>query len=202
LIKIAILVLAAGGSSRMGRPKQLLDWKGKSLLQHTIDRAKNGNGDEVLVVLGSDYELIKSQINTEGITILKHSNWKNGLGSSIAFGIDYIQKSLSDMDGALIMLADQPFVDTNYLNLMIETFRSNEAKIVASLYPNKKMGVPAIFNKRYFIELAQLNMDKGAKEILSKYSDQLSFLDATSLVVDLDTMEDYQKLNQFNSDNE
>ena len=200
--KIAVLVLAAGGSRRMGKPKQLLNWNGKPLLQHTIDQALNSDCDKVLVVMGADYELIKSKINTDGITILKHLNWEIGLGSSIAFGIDYTKNSLSAIDGVLITLADQPFVDSNYLNQMIETYRLNEAKIVASLYPNNKLGVPAIFNKIFFDELTQLNADKGAKEILSKYSDKLLSLDASSLVVDLDTMEDYEKLLQSNSDNE
>jgi len=194
LNNIAVLVLAAGGSRRMGRPKQLLDWNGKPLLQHTIDQALKSNCDNVLVVMGSDYELIKSQIVTEGITDLNHVNWENGLGSSIAFGVEFIQNSLPEINAVLIMLADQPLMDTKYLNQLIETFHSNEAKIVASLYPNNKLGVPAIFDRTYFKELAQLHLDKGAKEILAKYSDKLLSLDASALVVDLDTMEDYEKL--------
>ena len=200
MIKIAVLVLAAGGSTRMGRPKQLLDWKGQPLLQHTIYQAKKSYCNKVLVVMGSEYELIKSQISIEGITILKHRNWKNGLGSSIAFGIDHIQNAWAEIEAVLVMLADQPLIDTNYLNQMIETYRSNEAKIVASLYPNNQLGVPAIFNRSYFNELTQLHTDKGAKEILSKYSDKLLSLDASSMVVDLDTMEDYENLHQFNSE--
>jgi len=202
LSKLAVLVLAAGSSSRMGRPKQLLNWKGNPLLQHSIEQAKKSNGDEVLVVMGSDFELIKSQTDSEGITVLKHVNWKNGLGSSIAFGIEYIQNSLPHIDSVLIMLADQPLVDADYLNRMIETYRSNATKIVASLYPNNKLGVPAIFNKMYFNQLTQLNLDRGAKEILYKYSDKLLSLDATALVIDLDTIEDYERLIQSNSDNE
>ena len=152
--------------------------------------------------MGSEYELIKSQISIEGITILKHRNWKNGLGSSIAFGIDHIQNAWSEIEAVLVMLADQPLIDTNYLNSMTETYRLNETKIVASLYPNNNMGVPAIFNRSYFNELTQLHTDKGAKEILSKYSDKLLSLDASSMVVDLDTMEDYENLHQFNSEKE
>lgn len=192
--KIAVLILAAGSSSRMGRPKQLLKWKKTTLLQKCINQAKKSNGELVLVVLGANYQLIRPQIDAEEITILHHKNWENGLGSSIAFGVRYIQHSLKHIEGALIMLADQPLINAQYLNLLMENYRLDPTKIVASLYPDNKIGVPAIFGSMYFEDLMQLNNDRGAKEILHRYSTSLSYVDAMHLVADIDTYEDYEKL--------
>lgn len=192
--KLAVLLLAAGSSSRMGVPKQLLKWNNTTLLQHTINTVKQIKQDEVALVLGANFENIKSKIDTTELTVIYNENWEKGLGNSIACGINQIIKSVQQIDNVLIMLADQPLIDSNYLNEMIETQLLNPDKIICTSYQNKRLGVPAIFNKIYFKELSELNHDKGAKDLLNKNSDNILFLDGTYVISDIDTMEDYEAL--------
>ena len=175
---IVVLILAAGSSSRMGRPKQLLKWNKITLLGHAISTAKEIKPLEIIVVLGANYNLFKSEISQEGIQILNNKNWKKGLGNSIASGVKQILKNDSNFDGILITLADQPLIDSTYLNSLIQEFEVGKSQIIASLYKNDKLGVPVLFDAIYFEELTKLNDDKGAKSLLHKYSDYVSALNA------------------------
>jgi molybdenum cofactor cytidylyltransferase len=193
LSKLAILILAAGNSSRMGVSKQLLKWKEANLLQHAMNTVNKVNSQN-LVVLGANYSKIKSQIEDKNIRVLCNQNWKNGLGNSISFGINYIKESLPNIDNVLIMLADQPLIDADFLDRMIETHKLYPKKIICTLYQNERLGVPAIFNKIYFEDLLQLNDDKGAKELLKKYSSEVISLNGVKIVQDIDTLDDYEDL--------
>lgn len=191
--KLAILILAAGNSSRMAVSKQLLKWKEANLLQHAMTTVNKVNSQN-LVVLGANYSKIKSQIEDKNIRVLCNQNWQKGLGNSISFGINYIKESLPNIDNVLIMLADQPLIDADFLNQMIETHILYPKKIICTLYQNDKLGVPAIFNKIYFEDLLQLNDDKGAKELLKKYSSDVISLNGVKIVRDIDTLDDYEDL--------
>ncbi|HMC01970.1 MAG TPA: nucleotidyltransferase family protein [Flavobacteriaceae bacterium] len=196
-LNIAILILAAGESKRMGTPKQLLKWKNTTLLGHTIQVSETLNL-KTFVVLGANFEEIKNSISSRSIQILNHENWKNGLGSSIAFGVDYIFKNELDIEAILIVLADQPLINSEYLNSMISVFEKGKNQIIASSYKDGKKGVPVLFDKIYFKELAQLSNDKGAKRLIEKYTDKVVLLNAESMVSDIDTLEDYNGLYQAN----
>ncbi|MFH6770108.1 nucleotidyltransferase family protein [Gaetbulibacter aquiaggeris] len=191
--KLAVLILAAGNSSRMGVSKQLLKWKYTNLLQHTINTVNEVNSENI-VVLGANYSKIRSQIEDKNTHILCNKNWQKGLGSTISFGINYINNSLPHIDNVLIMLADQPLINADFLNQMIETQKLYQNKIICTLYQNEKLGVPAIFNNSFFEELLQLNNDMGAKNILQKYSDRILSVDGENLISDIDTIEDYEIL--------
>ena len=149
---------------------------------------------EIILVLGAHFEDINTSTDTTGLTVIYNEYWENGLGNSIACGMKYIKKSLPRINSVLIMLADQPLIDSNYLNEMIETHRLHPSKIICTSYQNQKKGVPAIFDESYFDELSQLNHDRGAREILNKQSENILFLNGTHLISDIDTMEDYQNL--------
>ncbi|MFH4965763.1 nucleotidyltransferase family protein [Gaetbulibacter sp. M235] len=189
-----IIILAAGASTRMGSPKQLLKWENSNLLCHAINTALNVGDVEVIVVLGANYKQIQKEIMCLPVTIIKNDNWKEGLGNSIAFSISFIKQSLPKTDHVLVMLADQPLIDSTYLKLLISKYKQDTTKIVCTLYHQEKSGVPVIFNKAYFDELLQLNQDKGAKEVLKKHSKDLKFVDGKDVIVDIDTMEDYKIL--------
>ena len=191
--KLAVLILAAGNSSRMGVSKQLLKWKDTNLLQHTINTVNEVNTQNI-IVLGANYSKIKSQIEDKNTRILCNQNWQKGLGSTISFGINYIKNSLPHIENVLIMLADQPLIDAHYLNQLIETHKLYQNKIICTLYQNEKLGVPAIFNNSIFEELLQLNDDKGAKNIIQKYPDRILFVDGKNLISDIDTIKDYETL--------
>lgn len=195
---IAIMILAAGESSRMGEPKQLLPWKDGTLLSNAIKTAKASLANDVFVILGANSKEIRATILEDNIVVLDNPNWKNGLGSSISRGIKYLIESSTSYKGVLIMLCDQPFITSAYLNQTIESFNESEEQIIATDYGNQP-GVPAIFHTTYFQELIKLNDDYGAKNILEHYCEDLILIDPKGNELDLDTQEDYKTLINRNS---
>lgn len=193
---IAIVVLAAGASKRMGSPKQLLKWGDGTLIGNAIETVSKLASNELIVVLGAHYELIKNVIQTSPVTILNNENWEKGLGSTIAFAVEYLQNSKSNVDGVLITLCDQPLITADFLNLFISKFQSGKNQILATSYGNDKQGVPVLFDKVYFNDLEKLNSDEGAKEILKKYRSSVETLTPPMDNKDLDTSEEYMSLYQ------
>ena len=187
--------MAAGASTRMGQPKQLLPWGKYSLLQHAIDVAKTVKANKVIVVLGAHHEAISSSIENDVISIIVNPNWKNGLGASIAYSANHILNEKEKVSGVLFVLADQPFVTSNYLNEMLTSFQPCESKIIATEYSSGKIGVPVLFDSIYLSELAQLTGDNGAKSILKTHKSAMKVLTPNFENKDIDTKADYNMLN-------
>ena len=192
--KVAILLLAAGNSSRLGQPKQLLKWKSSNLLQHAIDTVKKVQSNSVILVLGANYQEIISEINTNSIHVVNNKTWQNGLGNSIAVGVNYIKKVFPETEAILISLADQPLITEAYLSKMISEFNICKKQIIATAYKNNRLGVPALFDKEYFEELMQLNNDEGAKHIIKKHEQVVSYIETSQMFSDIDTLESYEIL--------
>jgi len=195
---IAIVILAAGASKRMGKPKQLLKWGDDTLINHTIKTAIKLNTKELIVVLGAHSELMKNNIDSSEMTILNNLNWEKGLGTSIACAIDYLQNSKPKVDAVLIILCDQPLITSNFLKSIVSKFQPNKQQIIATSYGKGKQGVPALFHKVYFNELITLSDDQGAKDLLKKHQTQVETLLPPTENMDLDTIEDYTNLYQSN----
>jgi molybdenum cofactor cytidylyltransferase len=191
---IALIILAAGASTRMKDVKQLLPWKNTTILGNAIEQGLASDADSVFVVLGANFELIRSKIHNYPVTILKNSNWKSGLGASISCAVNYVLDNKINFDGLLIMLADQPLIDTKYLNSLIKTFKEANLKQIVSTAYNTNVGVPAIFPATYYQELSTLNNDTGAKHILNSSKNIVKVLNASQKSADIDTIEDYKKL--------
>lgn len=191
MIKTAIIIIAAGGSSRMKKAKQLLPWRETTLLGHTIKQAKATKADEVILVLGARFEKIRSSIEEPAMTIVENKEWKKGIGSSIACGVNHLLKH-NDHEAVLLMLADQPLIDSAYLNHVIEIFQKNPSKIIATKYPGSN-GVPALFPKDYFGELLKLKEDVGARNLLNS-GRPILILDSGNKLFDVDTPEAYAKI--------
>lgn len=190
---IAILILAAGASSRMGLPKQLLPWEDTTLLGSAIRKAKASDASTVVVVLGANAASIKNGITEKNVEIVENPHWSSGLGSSIARGTDFLIQSKNKTNGILILLADQPLIDTAYLNEMMAAFASDQRQIVATAYGNRA-GVPALFSEDYFKELTKLDDDFGAKKILDSHKKDALILNLGQKTVDIDTKSDYENL--------
>ena len=190
--------MAAGSSSRMGTPKQLLQWKEATLIEDVITKALQLNTIKTIVVLGANHDKIISKITSYPIEIIHNLEWHKGLGNSIAFGVNHIQNNYQ-ADGVLMVLADQPLIETSYLKAMTDSFEVNKNQIVATQYNNSKLGVPALFDRCYFNELSTIDGDKGAKSILKKHSNSVIKMKLATNVFDVDTEEDYRKL--FDSSN-
>ena len=191
---IAIVILAAGASKRMGSPKQLLKWGNESLLTHAINKALNVKNSEVIVVLGANHGSIQKEIEQFPITILKNSNWKEGLGKSIACAAKYVIELKPKTNGLVITLADQPLIDTEFLKIIIQNYYQDQNQIVATSYGNRKNGVPALFDSHYFEELSNLSNDNGAKHILKKHESSVVSLQLQQENLDIDSIEDYEFL--------
>ncbi|QWX85292.1 nucleotidyltransferase family protein [Cellulophaga sp. HaHaR_3_176] len=188
--KVALVILAAGNSSRMENDiKQLLPWNKTTLLEHTIKEALSSEADAVFVVLGANYEKINSKLNEENYSIINNRNWSIGLGSSIAFAVNHINKTIEKCEVVLIVLADQPFLGMEHYNSLIEAYKKSSEKLAATEYGTKK-GVPAIFGKKYFDKLTNLEEDFGAKHILATVNASVIKGNTT----DVDTIEVYNDL--------
>ena len=192
-MKTAILILAAGESKRMNGIKQLLPWKNTTLLGNAIEQAIQSKGNTVYVVLGANANRIASTIAHYNIQSIENKNWKNGLGNSIACGVNFLKENQLHYDAILITLADQPLITAADYNALIDKYAQKEAKIIASEI-NNIPSVPAIFDAVYFEKLTQLNEDKGAKEILIAAQKEVYVLRSNTKMMDIDTQRAYEEL--------
>ncbi|MEW7291755.1 nucleotidyltransferase family protein [Aquimarina sp. 2304DJ70-9] len=193
--KIAQIILAAGASSRMGEPKQLLPWHGTTLIGHAIKEALQVETSSVFVVLGAYYDLIYKEVCNFPVTILEHPNWKMGMGSSIRFGVKTATQDKLTFDAVLISLIDQPLIDAVHLEALISKYNANPESIVATDLGGRT-GAPAIFPASCFDELSMLKSDYGARYIIEKHKDKTKVVTASGKGVDLDTKKEYQALVQ------
>lgn len=187
---IAIIILAAGSSSRLGRPKQLLELHGNTLLQKSIASALEVS-ENVIVVLGANKKLIRPTILGFPIEVILNENWAEGMSSSIRTGMSILENK--NCDAVLIMLCDQPFVDAFLLEKMISVFEKSELPIVASEYEGK-VGVPAIFDVSFFQKLKMLEGQKGAKTLIMNDLNKVEHFVFEKGKIDIDTEEDWRRL--------
>lgn len=187
-----IIILAAGSSSRMGQSKQLLSINGKSLLAHAADTALACEGSEVMIVLGANSALHEKEIADRPVMIITNEMWESGMGSSIKTGLQGLIAANPALQSVVIMLVDQPKVNTALLTTLITCLRDFSKSIVASFYGNAA-GVPAAFSKIHFAEILMMDDGAGAKQIITKYPDQLLTIGFPEGSLDLDTPEDYNR---------
>jgi molybdenum cofactor cytidylyltransferase len=190
---IAILLLAAGGSSRMGQSKQLLPWGDTTLIEHQI-KTLIKTGIPVNVVLGSDSDLIIPVIKNYPVIICINSNWENGMGSSLSFGIEEVTKKFPQSEGVLITLLDQPLINESYYENMIGAFKPGMKQIIASHSVTGWKGVPVIFDKFFFKDLSQLKNDEGAKRIIQQNEKNVIITEDSDALEDIDTPQSYKEL--------
>ncbi len=193
LNKNAIIILAAGNSSRLGRPKQLLEYKETTLLKNTISEALSVENSFVILVTGSNNNLIEKELNSSEITIAFNSEWESGMSSSIIKGIQEVLFLNSDCESCILTVCDQPFVTSSvFKNLMKESERAKKG-IAASAY-SETLGTPVLFRKKYFEELLKLRGQEGAKKLIKKYAEDVASVLFEKGNIDIDTEEDYKKL--------
>jgi molybdenum cofactor cytidylyltransferase len=187
---VYVLILAAGGSTRMGRPKQLLRWQGRTLLERAIDGACQILPGRVIVVLGAYAELIREAINLDSVKMVQNPDWKDGIASSIRLGINALPASA---EAVLILLCDQPLVDSAHLKTLLSSWQSEPERIVASQY-HLSCGVPALFPAAYFERLGSLTGDKGAKPLLAEFGPCVLKIPFAEAGLDIDTPNDFEQL--------
>jgi molybdenum cofactor cytidylyltransferase len=185
---IGIVVLAAGPSTRLGRPKQLIPYRGATLLRHAAQVALDAALGPVLVVLGAGAEACTQELDGLDVRSLNHAGWREGMGSSIRAGARALAADRAI--GALILTAcDQPSVRAEDLRRLVEEYRQSEAKVVGSAYAGT-VGIPALFDRARFGALESLSGDRGAKTILGAEVGGLVSVPCPSAAFDVDAESD------------
>jgi molybdenum cofactor cytidylyltransferase len=190
------LLLAAGSSSRMGKPKMLLPFKEKTLLQHAVDEIKNSDVDGLVVVTGCYHSLLKKILQPLQIDFIENKNWEEGMGSSIQQGIQYIVRQYPEANNVIITVCDQPYLSSALLNELQNSAMQTGKGIIASAY-NDTIGTPVLFAKKYFEHLTALSGEHGAKKILQSFSGDVETVNFSLGFFDIDTPQDYDRLNSI-----
>ncbi|CAH0995016.1 Nicotine blue oxidoreductase [Emticicia aquatica] len=196
----SIIILAAGASSRMGAPKQLLLVDGKTLIKRVAEVAIDTPCHPIVTVLGANRHLIRKEIEKIPITVIDNPQWENGMSSSIKMGLVGTYMTQKEMDAVIFLTVDMPFVTARLINEMIEKATENpEIEIVACKYDNQ-VGIPVLFKRPLFNDLLELKGDEGAKKIVLKNKEKTALIDFPEGKFDLDTIDEYRNfVSNYNS---
>lgn len=188
-----IIILAAGASSRMGQPKQLLTFNGATLLQNAVSAATGLGAGTTIVVLGANANEVMPAEYGSDVHAVVNGNWPEGMASSIRCGLQNLLIHLPGANAVIIMLCDQPYVTTALLSELLQAAEATGKSIVACAYGNVK-GVPALFKREMFAELMLLEGDVGARRVINRNAEHVTLVPFTDGAVDIDTPEDYERL--------
>ena len=188
-----IILLAAGQSARLGKPKQLLNYKGKTLLAHSLQIAIETQLQPIVTVLGANLDTLKQSIEPTNTNIVINQEWSEGMASSIRCGIEELVKIAPSIAGIIIMVCDQPYVTAKLLTDLVEKHEDSSKPIIASRY-NNNIGTPALFDKTIFALLLSLKGDSGAKKIMKSNPDWVETVNFLFGEIDIDTTGDYDLL--------
>jgi CTP:molybdopterin cytidylyltransferase MocA len=176
----AAVVLAAGASTRLGEPKQLVRLAGETLLERAVRTAREAGCSPVVVVLGADAEQIAAQCDLSDAVVVVNDAWSEGMASSIRHGVRTLGSVAKDADGVVLMTCDQPAVTAAHLRALRST-----GEATASAYAGRR-GVPAYLPAAAFAQLMELHGDAGARELLV----QARCVELADGELDIDTAED------------
>jgi len=191
---IPIVILAAGASTRMGTPKQLLSYQGRSFLRQITEVAIASVCEPVIVVLGSNADKMRSEISSLPVVVVENLLWTVGMSASIKTGMELLY-TLPHLEAVVLTLCDQPFISPQIINQLVETYHFTNKPIIACQYADT-LGVPAIFDHSLFAELTALQGTQGAKQIIYSHIHQVIPISFPQGAVDIDTPEDYQQLSK------
>ena len=190
--RVAGIVLAAGRSTRMGRPKQLLPFRGRTVLECVVDNALASSLHRVVVVLGHEAETIMPLMGQRGVTTVVNPLYREGQSSSLKEGLRALT---GETDAALFLLGDQPLVTPDTINLLIAAFADSPSPIVIPTFEGQR-GNPVLFSRETFPRIGALSGDRGARGLFREYGDDIRGIDVQTraILFDLDTEEDYLRL--------
>ncbi len=187
---IAGVILAAGGSTRFGTTKQLLDWRGKPLVTHTVETALAGGLSPVIIVTGADQENVTLAVKGLPVKCVHNPDWEQGQSSSVRTGIESLPPQVG---GAIFLLADQPYTPPELILQLVKEHTLNRISII---YPevNGKRANPVLFDRETFLDLAKLTGDIGGRALFDSYKRRSVNWENDLILRDIDTPEDYEKL--------
>lgn len=191
--RIGVAILAAGASVRMGRPKQLLLYRGKTLIRRAAEAALASVCHPVVVVIGAHAGPLKEELEGLPVLTVENRRWGMGMGTSIRSGLGALVAADPELEGAVIMLCDQPFVDAGVVNRLADARRETGKYIVASEYCGAR-GVPVFFSRELFAELAGLDAAEGARRVIGNHPRDIATVSFPGAAVDIDTPYEYALL--------
>ena len=194
-MSVAAVVLAAGGSTRFGKPKQFALFQGETFIKRIVAAAIEAGCAPVVVVTGEDSALVTLELTGRTVSIAMNPRWSSGLGSSIGVGVQRAMDLAADLDASLLLTCDQPFVTAAVLAQIIQLRLTSGKPIVASAYATT-LGIPALFDRSCFPDLLRLKGDSGAKGIILERQHDVASFDFPAAEIDVDTAADYEKLDQ------
>lgn len=193
---IVAVVLAAGESSRMGRPKALLPIDGIRFIERIVTALKSSGVAKIIVVLGHNAEDMRRKIDDLPVTIIINPEYKKGQLSSLQTAIHYLETSPigAGVDGILVHLVDHPYVNPQLVKLMIDRFEESGKLIVVPRFRGRR-GHPVLFSKRLFPELRSAPMEQGAKTVVHAHQAETLEIETENegVTIDIDTPEEYRK---------
>lgn len=184
--KVSAILLAAGESKRMGKLKQLMPLGNTTIVEQTIDNLLSSGVSEVIVVLGHKAEEVMKKTATRPIKIAVNPIYHQGMGTSIAAGLNLVD---SRAQAVMLALGDQPFVDSQTINRLIEEFDSHDKGIAIPTYQGRR-GHPLIFSIKYKAQLSGLKGNIGGREIIKEHPEDILevAVECEGIVIDIDTM--------------
>ena len=193
--RISAVMLAAGKSARMGEPKQLLRLNGRTVLEQTLENVRASGVDEVVLVLGASAEKIRGELRGElfdGLKVAVNQNYAQGMASSLRVGL---ATASPQMDAALVVLADQPFVRPETMQQIIKRYRRSDAEIVIPFYEGKR-GNPVLLDRSVFPDAMALEGDIGFRALFGKHTAGIVEMNVADegVLLDIDSREDYERL--------
>ncbi len=192
-MSIGIIILAAGNSERLGRPKQLEKFNGRTtLLESTLMSALGAKANYVLLVTGAYHKQLKKSIQKFDLDCIYHSNWKLGMGSSIKTGLERARLRNPHLKAAIIAVCDQPFLTPDVFNHLIDQYSTAKADIVTCCYQGVH-GVPALFDRKVFEALDAIPDKNGAQKLVKSWDGIVSKISFESGIHDIDTEKDLKK---------
>jgi molybdenum cofactor cytidylyltransferase len=198
MAKIGAIILAAGESLRLGKPKQLIELRGKTLLRHVVDAVTEANCSPTVVITGIHQAELRNELRMTEALVLENQNWRRGVGTSIRTGVQHLIENEIDVDGVLLLVCDQPFVNADTIRSLIRLREETKKSIVASNYAGT-LGVPTLFDRSLFRELLSLSDQAGAKSIILKNRARVTQFAFPEGAIDIDIWEDLEKLTQAKS---
>lgn len=188
---ISAIILAAGESKRMGKPKQLLAYKSKTLIERAVDTVLASEVDETVVVIGHQAEAIKSLLKKRPVKLVFNERYREGMSASLRTGIENVSPGA---EAVLIMLGDLPGLTPDVVNHLITSFHQRKGGIIVPAHLGRR-GNPVLFDIKYKPELMSLKGDVGAKQLLASHPADVHEVevDSDSILTDIDTEEDLKR---------
>ena len=191
--KIEVLIMAAGASRRLGQPKQLVEYKGQTLIRRIVQETLTAEIGNITVITGFNHDEVEKEIHDLKVNVFYNEEWEEGLGASIRNGLKEVLTKKPDTNAILLAMVDQPFVTTSHLKKLVRAYDSSRPMIIASAY-SSTFGVPVLIDSYYFGMMEELKGDEGGKKIFVNYLKNIVEVPFIEGAVDIDEKKDLESL--------